>query len=87
MERSVIDLIAQSEDIYFNDDNDKDCSQASEKSLELYKSFKETLSEEQKTAFENFIDQETLRVSLKLEASFKCGVKYGVRLVAECMFD
>lgn len=88
MERSVIDFIFNSEDTVDDEvQADKNYRKASEKSLELYDRLMATLSEEQKDVFDKFLEWHADEESIKLEKTFKCGVKYGVRLVAECMFD
>ena len=88
MEHSVIDLILDSEET-INDEvqSDKTYRKASDKALELYEKLKATLSKEQNDWFDRFLDWEAEQEDIVMRKYFKCGVKYGVRLIAECMFD
>ncbi len=88
MEHSVIELILKSDET-INDglQADKTYCKASEKASKLYEKLRATLSEEQKDWFDRFLDWEAEQEEVKKRKIFACGVKYGVRLVAECMFD
>lgn len=88
MEQSIIDFILKSDET-INDEvqADKTYCKASEKASKLYEKLRATLSEEQKDWFDRFLDWEAEQEEVKERKIFACGVKYGVRLVAECMFD
>ena len=88
MENSVIDYIYETDQtIYDEVEKSKEYREASELVLKVYNKLKETLTDEQKEEFEKFIDNEGECETIKNRITFRCGVKYGVRIVAESMFD
>ncbi len=88
MEHSIIDFIRNMDETINNEvQADKTYRKASDKALELYDKLQATFSEEQKDLFDKFLNYEIEQESIVMEKNFKRGVKYGVRLVAESMFD
>lgn len=88
MEHSIIDYIIHSDtDINqmaeFNEEHQK-----IERKLErVCTAFRETLTEEQKEQLDKLQELATLERCILGEKYFKAGMKIGVRLVAESMFD
>ncbi len=88
MERSVIDYLYETDETIYDEINkSKEYREASELALKVYNKLKETLTDEQKEEFEKFIDNEGERETIKNRITFRCGVKYGVRVTAESMCD
>lgn len=88
MEHSIIDFMfnaREASEEYVT--ADKNYRKASQKSVELYDKLAATLSEEQREVLDKFLDWQADEEGIKVEKTFKFGVKCGVRLVAECMFD
>ena len=87
MENSVIDFIIHL-DSELHDEvmRDGEYQKASEEELKAYNKFKETLTDIQKEEFDNFINTFSEEISVGNEKYFKLGVKFGIRLAAECMF-
>ena len=88
MERSVIDYIFETdksinEEVYKNND----FREAMERMLRIYKRLNETLSDGQKNDLEKYIGNEAELEDIRERTSFRCGVKYGLRLAVECMRD
>lgn len=87
MEHSIIDFMLNDGGVH----EKIKCSDKYEKyrqeETKLYNEFTKTLNEEQQEQFEKFIE---ILMDEECEASetyFKMGVKIGVRLASECMFD
>ena len=89
MEHSVIDYIYETEQqtIYEEANRNKTFHEASERALKFYDKLNETLTDEQKDCLERFIEHEAEQTDIMLRETYKCGIKCGVRLVAESMFD
>ncbi len=88
MERSVIDYIYETDQTIYDEVNkNTEYREACERALKIYDKLMATLSEEQKEEFEKYIENEGEQEEIKNRISFRCGVKYGVRVVAESAFD
>lgn len=88
MERSIIDYVYETDET-INDEvyKNKDYREASERALKIYGKLKQTLTDEQKAELEKFIENEAEQEDIKNRITFRCGIKYGVRVVAESMYD
>lgn len=88
MEHSIIDFI-----MYNNEETgqklqaDRKYKKISEKRYEIYLQLYEMLTKEQKEVFDTFENLGTDELCRTSEIYFKEGVKVGIRLVAESMFQ
>lgn len=88
MEHSIIDFI-----MYNNEETgqklqaDRKYKKISEKRYEIYLQLYEMLTKEQKEVFDTFENLGTDELCRTSEIYFKEGVKVGIRLVAESMFN
>lgn len=88
MERSVIDYVYETDETIYEEVNkSKEYREASERALKIYTGLKQTLTDEQKNELEKFIETEAEQEDIRVRISFRCGVKYGVRVTAESMYD
>ncbi len=88
MEHSVIDYIyVTNQTVNEKVKENKEFRKASERALKFYDKLNGTLTDGQKDYLERFIENEVAQTDIMLRAAFKCGIKYGVRFVAEGMFD
>ncbi|MDE7439646.1 MAG: hypothetical protein K2N23_03975, partial [Clostridia bacterium] len=88
MERSIIDYVYETdESIYDEVKKSKEYREASERALKIYDKFTKTLTDEQKEELEKFLENEAEQEDMRVRITFRCGIKYGLRLAAECMFD
>ena len=87
MERSIIDFILHRDDLHEGIRENKEYRRISDKRYKIYERLMETLSQEQKELFENFVNLEIDEFAIRNDDYFKMGVKIGVRLVSECIFD
>ena len=88
MERSVIDYIYETDETIYDEVNkNKEYREASERSLKIYNRLKATLTDEQKEDLEKYIENEAEQEEIRVRISFTCGIKYGVRVVSESMYD
>ncbi len=88
MERSIIDYVYETDES-INDEvyKNKDFREASERALKIYDRLKRTLTDEQNEELEKFIENEAEQEDIRTRITFRCGIKYGLRLSAECMLD
>ncbi len=90
MERSIIDLLINKCGIHrlVNDSmNYAEYKELTALKQKVYDKLFETLSKEQKGLMKKYEDLESDAHVIYEEAYFRLGVKTGVRLTAECMFD
>ena len=87
MEHSIIDFLIHTGDVHGEVKESRDCKRASDKRYKIYEELRKTLSEEQKEQFEKFVSLEIEEWALRNEGYFRLGIKTGVRLVSECIFD
>lgn len=87
MEHSIIDFFLHNDDTHEAVKYSEEYKKVSDKRYKIYKELTEILTEEQKEQFEKFVNLEIDEIALSNEAYFRLGVKVGVRLVSECMFD
>lgn len=87
MEHSIIDFMLYNGGVYEEIKYSDKYERLRTKESELYDEFTKSLNKEQNEQFEKFIK---ILMDEECEASesyFRMGVKVGVRLVSECMFD
>ncbi len=88
MEHSIIDFIMNNdEETCKKVQADIKYKKISEKRYEIYLQLYEMLTKEQKEFFDKFEDLEIDELCRSTEIYFKEGVKVGIRLVAESMFQ
>lgn len=87
MEHSIIDFLLHNDDTHETVKYSEEYKKVSDKRYKIYKELTEILTEEQKEQFEKFVNLEIDEIALSNDAYFRLGVKVGVRLVSECMFD
>ena len=88
MEHSVIDFILN-EDIDIPDKvyGELQSSKSIKKRDKYYNQLREMLTDEQKNLFDKYCELEVDEIRISNDTYFKEGVKIGVRIVAESMFD
>lgn len=67
--------------------NIKECEVADDKAYEVYEKIEQTLSDEQKQLFNEFVELRSDEKCIYNEHYFKEGVKIGMRLAAECFCE
>lgn len=87
MEHSIIDYILHNDETHEAVRNSKEYNKVSDKRYKIHNKLREMLTEEQREEFDKYIDLELEEFALSNEAYFKLGIKMGVRLVSESMFD
>ena len=87
MEHSIIDIILHRDKTHEEIPETKEYKEISDKRYKIYEKFREMLNDEQKKIFDEFEELETEERCIKAENYFRAGVKVGVRLASECMFD
>ena len=86
MEYSIIDFMLCN-GVYEEIKYTKEYKRVSEKRFRIHEELTEMLTEEQKELFDKFVNLEIDETALSNEAYFKFGMKMGIRLLSECMFD
>lgn len=87
MEHSIIDIILNGDEFHEKLHREPEYYEAFQKMNKSLQKFKETLTDEQKKVFDELENSVWEEHCMKNENYFRAGVKVGVRLVAECMFD
>lgn len=92
MRNSIIDIILNFDNGIEDGVHERVCKnneykEASDKSYEEYKKFMETLNNEQKKRFDNFVNLHTNERCVSNDLYFKEGVKAGMNLAVECFCD
>ena len=87
MEHSVIDYLLHNDDTHEAIKYSKEYKKVSDTRYKIYNELMAMLTEEQKEKLDKFVNLEIDEFALSNEAYFKSGLKAGVRLVSECMFD
>ena len=88
MEQSIIDyLVYSTGNIMQSVEEDKEYKEISNNRYKVYERLYKMLTKEQREVFDKFEELETDERSRKVEIYLKAGIKMGMRLVAESMFD
>ena len=87
MEHSIINYILHNDYTHKAVKYSEEYKKVSDKRFKVYEKLRNMLTDEQREQFDLFEELETEERCLKSESYFKLGVKVGVRLVSECMFD
>ena len=87
MEHSMIDFLLHNDDMHEEVKYSKEYKRVSDRRYKIYEELRGMLTEEQRQQFDKFVNLEIDEIALSNEAYFKTGIKVGVRLVSECMFD
>lgn len=87
MEHSIIDFLLYNdvthEAVKYSDEYKK----ITDERMKIHNKLLEMLTEEQRKQFIEYVNSELGEFALSNDAYFKLGVKVGVRLLSECMFD
>ena len=87
MEHSIIDFLLHNDYTHEAVIYGKEYKQVSDKRFKIHNKLREMLTDEQREEFDKYVDLEIEEFALSNEAYFKSGLKVGVRLLSESMFD
>ena len=87
MEHSIIDYILYNDNTHDAVKYSEEYKKISRERMKIHDKLEGMLTEEQKQVFNEYVNSELGEIALSNDAYFKLGLKVGVRLVSECMFD
>ena len=87
MEHSIIDFLLHNDYTHEAVKYSEEFKRISDERMKLHNKLKEMLTEEQSRLFNEYVNSELGEFALSNDAYFRLGIKVGVRLIAECMFD
>ena len=87
MEHSIIDYLLHNDYTHEAVKYGEEYKRISSERMKLHNKLKDMLTAEQNQIFNEYVNSELDEFALSNEAYFKLGMKIGVRLLSECMFD
>ena len=87
MEHSIIDFLLHYDTTHQAVKYSDEYKSILDERMKIHNKLIEMLTKEQREQFNKYIDSELGEFALSNDAYFKLGMKMGIRLAAECMFD
>ena len=87
MEHSIIEYILHNDYTHEAVQYSKEYEKVLDERMKIHNKLREMLTDEQRKQFDEYVNSELGEIALSNEAYFKLGIKMGVRLVSESMFD